>query len=138
VPTIREEELADGGCRLKQQVNHTPDATAVPVARGGCPASEEARNLRHIALPSARDHDPATLHQEAIAGVDRRVRIRPGSEDRARGAIEIGHGDRVAAIHDVEQRTPAALRAVDRQEKGHVRAPFDASIGPPAEPTLHP
>ena len=32
-----------------------------------------------------------------------------------RGAVEVGHRHRVAAVHDVEQHPPAALRAVDRQ-----------------------
>ena len=76
---------------------------------------------RHVALPAARDHDPATLHQEAIAHVYRRVRVRAGSEDGAGGAVEVWHGDRVAAIDDVEQDTATAFarstgRRIDTSE----------------------
>ena len=129
VAAIREEELRDGRRGLKLRVNASAEGLALCIPGLGRVHPEEARNLRDVALPPARDHDEAALHQEAVAHVDRRVRIRARAEQRAGGPVEIRHRDRIAAVDDVEHDAPAALRAIERQQDGDVRAPLDAAGG---------
>jgi hypothetical protein len=129
VPAIREQELRDGRRGLKLRVHASAEGLALRIPGLGRAHPEEARNLRDVALPAARDHDEAALHQEAVAHVDRRVRIRARAEQRAGGPVEIRHRDRVAAVDDVEHDAPAALRAIERQQDGHVRAPLDVAGG---------
>jgi hypothetical protein len=129
VAAIREEEVREGRRGLKLRVNASAEGLALCIPGLGRVHPEEAWNLRDVALPPARDHDEAALHQEAVAHVDRRVRIRARAEQGTRGAIEIRHGDRIAAVDDVEHDAPAALRAIERQQDGDVRAPLDAAGG---------
>ena len=76
VAAVREQELRDGRRGLKLRVDTSAQGLALRSPGLGRAHPEEARNLRDVALPAARDHDEAALHQEAIAHVDRRVRIR--------------------------------------------------------------
>ena len=129
VAAIREQELLDGRRGLKLRVDTSAEGLVLGISGLGRVHPEEAWNLRDVALPAARDHDEAALHQEAVAHVDRRIRIRARAEQRAGGPVEIRHRDRIAAVDDVEHDAPAALRAIERQQDGHVGAPLDAAGG---------
>jgi hypothetical protein len=87
--------------------------------------TEQAGQLREIALPATRRDDPTAAHEEAVAHVDRRVRIGVGAEHRTCGVIEVRHAHRVAAIHDVDQHASAAPRAVDRQQEREIGGELD-------------
>ncbi len=129
VATVRQKEVADVRAGLKLGVHAAAERTPRRVARLRGLHPVEARDLRHVALPAARNHHPAPLHEEAVADVEGRVGIRPGDEGGARRAVEVGYGDGIAAIHHVEQHAAAAPRPVDGEQDGHVTPPLDAAGG---------
>ena len=72
-----------------------------------CPlAALKAGQAWQIALPAARRDDIAALHQKTVADVDRRIGLGIRGERRPRRPVEVRHRDRVATIHDVDQRAP--------------------------------
>ena len=125
VAAVGQQEVGDGPGRLHLGVDAPAQRSALCVPRLGRAHADEPGHARQVPLPAAGDDDPAALHQEAVAHVDRRVRVRPRPEGGPGGAVEVGHRHRVAAVDHVQEKPPAALRAVHRQEDRHVRIPRD-------------
>ena len=125
VAAIGEQEVGHRSGGLHLGVDAAAQRTALRVPRLRRAHADETGYARQVPLPAARDDDPAALHQEAVAHVDRRVRVRSGGEGGARRAVEVGHRHRVAAVDDIQQDTPRALGAIHRQQDRHVRIPRD-------------
>ena len=134
VAAVGEQEVGHRSGGLHLGVDAPAQRTALGVPRLRRAHADEAGHARQVSLPSARDDHPAALHQEAVADVDRRVRVRAGREGGPGRAIEVGHRHRVAAVDDVQEDAPGALGAVHRQQDGHVRVPRRPARPRPAEP----
>ena len=129
VTAIGEQEMGDGLGRLQVDVDPAAHRVTASVTRLGRVQPEEPRQLRHVALPAARHDDPAAPHQEAVTHVDRRIGVGVRPEHRPGGMVEVGHGDRVAAVDDVEDHAAAAARTLDRQQDRHIGGELHAPLG---------
>ena len=125
--TIREQEVRGRPRRLKLGVDAPGDAIAARVERFRSAQAEQPGHLGQIDLPAARDHREAASHQEAVAWIDRRIRIGAGNERRTGRAVEVRDRDRVAPVDHVEHDAAARAPAIDRHQDRHVGFELDAS-----------
>jgi hypothetical protein len=128
VAAVGEQEVLDALGRLEIDVDPPAQRPAVGVQGLRRVEAVQPGQLRHVALPAARDDDVAAPHQEPVAGVERGIRIGVGPEDRPGGVVEVRHGHRVAAVDDVHDRAPAGAAALDRQQDRHVGGELDAAV----------
>jgi hypothetical protein len=126
VAAIGEQEVRHRLRRLEIHVDSAPQRTAIGAGLGSV-EPEQGGQLRHVALPAARDDRVAVAHQKAVTGVDGRVGVGVRTDDRARGVVEVRHRDGVAAVHHVDDHAAVGARAIDGQQDRHVGGELDAA-----------
>ena len=90
VSPVGQQEVGHVHRRLELHVHAPRETPAIRATRLRRLETQETRYAgRKVALPAARDDDPAAPHQPAIAGVDGRMRIAARPEGRPRRMIEI-------------------------------------------------
>lgn len=82
-----------------------------------------------VELPAAGGDGVAALYEEAVAEVNGDINGRGGGDDGAGGAVEVGEGDAVATVDDVEEAAAAALGAVNGEDDGEVGGELDEAGG---------
>ena len=126
VPTIGQEQRRRGHVSLELRVHAPLDGPAAGVERVRPVEAQQAGQIGEVALPGAGEDDEAASHEEAVARVDGRIRIRARREGRPCGAVEVRHGDGIAPVDHVEEHAAAASRAIhghQQRDLGRERHP---------------
>ena len=113
--------VLDNGVGLEGHDDGAGDGLAVLLGLRSVDA-KQARGVGYVVLPAAPDDGVALAHQEAVAGVQGRVRSDVG------GAVDVAQGQGLAPVEDVEEQAAVALGRVVGAQDAEVGGELDESL----------